>query len=391
MTAVLITPTGATCLVRQDFRSGKDENWIQDLVFREPGLVPLSDIEPGSDTLIPVCREFLIPKQGGAGVRLDVLAITPLGRPVLIECKLWRNPQARREVVAQVLEYAALMRGWSFGDLTARITRQVSSGSPNPLYELARAAGSPLGEAAFCDAVSRHLRDGTSQMVVVGDGIREDMVAIAEHIATGGTRLALLELQVWKGAAGEVLVVPQIPFRTEVIQQRVLIDLGDRVIPLADEMMSAQDAEDLPEVDGDRVAQRAENRRFWQDFIDRTQFDHPDQPSPRHGGNNWVKIPLPTPARWLLGYRNDGEVGLSLVEEDGSNLVAALCEEAADISAEIAPWTLRTMEPRSGNPRIAIDCPDGTDPLAFLLDASNRLVNALRPRIAQMADPLKGD
>lgn len=38
-----------------------------------------------------------------------------------MECKLWRNPQARREVLAQILEYASLLRGWSYGDLTARL------------------------------------------------------------------------------------------------------------------------------------------------------------------------------------------------------------------------------------------------------------------------------
>lgn len=384
MTAVLIGPTGAFRLIRQDLRAGEDESWIQDLVFRNPDLVPLSEIEPGSGTLIPICREFVIPRQGGAGVKLDVLAITPLGRPVLIECKLWRNPQARREVVAQILEYASLMRGWSFGDLTARIARQVSAAGQNPLYDLAHAAGTPLGEAAFCDAVSRHLRDGTSQMIVVGDGIREDLIMIAEHVGAGGTRLALLELQVWKGETGEVLVVPQIPFRTEVLQQRVLVDLGDRVIPLGDETTNGHDAEDLPELNADRVALQAASRRFWQEFIDRVKFDHPDQSPPRHGGHNWVKIPLPAPAAWLLAYRNGGEIGLSLIEKEGSNLLSILGEEAEDIGAEILPWALQNVLAKSGKPRIATVCPVSADPMFFLLDAANRMVSALRPRIAQV-------
>lgn len=385
MHAVLLTPAGPSRLDRQDLRSGEDENWIQDLVFRQPELVPLAEIEPGSGTLIPICREFVIPRQGGAGVKLDVLAITPLGRPVLIECKLWRNPQARREVVAQVLEYAALMRGWSFGDLTARIARHTAALGQNPLYELARAAGTPLGEAAFCDAVSRHLRNGTSQMIVVGDGIREDVMAIAEHVGAGGTRLALLELQVWKGESGEVLVVPQIPFRTEVVQQRVLVDLGDRVIPLAEETTNEQDAEDLPELNAERAARRAESRRFWQEFIDRAKFDHPDQSPPRHGGHNWVKIPMPAPAAWLLGYKNGDEIGLSLIEKEDSHLLTILGEEADDIAAEISPWTLLSRA-RNGRPRIAAVCPEGSDPMAFLLDAANRMVSALRPRIAQVAE-----
>jgi hypothetical protein len=59
------------------------------------------DIEPAFTPLISICRE--LPTSAGY---LDNLWLTPEGGIVLGECKLMRNPQARREVVAQALDYA---------------------------------------------------------------------------------------------------------------------------------------------------------------------------------------------------------------------------------------------------------------------------------------------
>ena len=36
------------------------------------------------------------------------------GRLSIVECKLWRNPEARRAVVTQVLDYAEEIRTWSY-------------------------------------------------------------------------------------------------------------------------------------------------------------------------------------------------------------------------------------------------------------------------------------
>src|SRR4051812_45651001 len=109
-------------LERAAFGAGgaRDEKWLQALLFAHPEAVPIEAIDPGAGMIVPICRELAIPKDG-ATVFLDVLAVTPPGRLVLIECKLWRNPQARREVIAQILEYAALLRRWTYADLTARL------------------------------------------------------------------------------------------------------------------------------------------------------------------------------------------------------------------------------------------------------------------------------
>ena len=43
---------------------------------------------------------------------IDNFMVTPSGLPVLVECKLWRNPEARRQVVGQILDYAKELSRW---------------------------------------------------------------------------------------------------------------------------------------------------------------------------------------------------------------------------------------------------------------------------------------
>ncbi|GER04495.1 hypothetical protein JCM17846_21770 [Iodidimonas nitroreducens] len=81
-------------LDRGDIRP--DEAWLQKLIFRFPQILPVQEIEPGFARIVPVCLELPTP----AGYA-DNLFVTEGGDLIIAECKLWRNPQARREVVAR--------------------------------------------------------------------------------------------------------------------------------------------------------------------------------------------------------------------------------------------------------------------------------------------------
>ena len=43
---------------------------------------------------------------------VDALYVNAAGRLILAEFKLWRNPQARREVIGQILDYAKELASW---------------------------------------------------------------------------------------------------------------------------------------------------------------------------------------------------------------------------------------------------------------------------------------
>lgn len=390
MTALLTDGPAELELAREDLTSGLSEKELQRAIFAHPGLVPLDRIDPGAGRMIPICQEFPLPKLGG-NVRIDILGVTPAGKIVIVECKLWRNPQARREVVAQILEYASLMRKWSFADLTARLSAALGTTSQNPLFDIARTS-TTLSEAAFSDAVGRSLRTGDFDLIVAGDGIREDMAAIAEHLTQQGSRLALVEFQQWRDAAGRRLLVPHIPFRSEVVRHRMVTDPFGEPLTLTEE---DEEATTLPvERPGPRTEQqqvRAANRAFWQEFIDTVRFDHPDQPPARHGGNNWVRIPLPSPARYLNAYRLNGGVGLSLVAEPGSDVFERLAWDIEDLRRETDIAGLRSSRGSDGAAKglfIETHAPGPTeaDQLAWFRTHANRLVTALRDRLGGEAD-----
>lgn len=77
-----------------------DEAWLQRLIMDHPSLLPVDQIEPAFTNLVPICTELQTP----SGF-VDNLFVTPTGNLALIECKLWRNPEARREVVGQIIDY----------------------------------------------------------------------------------------------------------------------------------------------------------------------------------------------------------------------------------------------------------------------------------------------
>lgn len=169
----------------------------------------MEEIDPAAGDVVPIARELGLPSASGR-VFLDLLAVTPRGRLVLVECKLWRNPQACREVIAQIWEYAALLRRWSYADLTAYLKAHRRYAGENPIYAKAAACGGCLQEAAFMEAVSRSLRNGDFDIIVAGDGMREDVQAIAGNLRGQG-RLALVEFQIWTGAGERGLFCPAFP------------------------------------------------------------------------------------------------------------------------------------------------------------------------------------
>jgi hypothetical protein len=84
---------------------------IQALVHEHPACLPIAEIDAMFSDAVPICTELNTP----AGP-IDNFMVTPSGLPVIVECKLWRNPEARREVVSQILDYAKELSRWSSSD-----------------------------------------------------------------------------------------------------------------------------------------------------------------------------------------------------------------------------------------------------------------------------------
>lgn len=59
----------------------------------------------------------MIRELGTKAGRVDVLMLTASGVPTLVEVKLTRNSQSRREVLAQILDYISELTNYSYYEL----------------------------------------------------------------------------------------------------------------------------------------------------------------------------------------------------------------------------------------------------------------------------------
>lgn len=227
---VWVGADGSAPLRRIDLRtstsSGYNEAWIQRLIDEYPDVLPLQQIEPSLGGAVAVCRELPLAFGAGRTGALDNVLVTSTGGLVLIETKLWRNPEARRAVVAQAMEYAAAIFRLSYEEFESAIlaARRATGEDTRSLFELI-SADSELDEAAFVDAVTRNLTRGRAVVAVVGDGIREDILPIAELLqAHAGLRFtfALIELGVFETPQQDKLIIPSILAQTTLIERGVV-------------------------------------------------------------------------------------------------------------------------------------------------------------------------
>lgn len=215
----VLTGSTARPMRRASFSDeGIGESFYQELLFQHPLLLPVDDIEPLFAPLLPLAREVRTP----AGP-IDILYVSPEGYLTLVETKLWRNPDSRRSVVAQIIDYATAMSKWTYEELRDAVKR---SGGEDPLVVAARVQAD-LDEARFIDTVSRNLSKGRFLLLIVGDGIQEGVEHLADTMSRSpnlGFSLALVELALFRPSDAEqpLFVQPRILARTREVVRAVV-------------------------------------------------------------------------------------------------------------------------------------------------------------------------
>ena len=204
-----------------------EEGWLQELIRAHPELLPVTEIEPAFAPLVSVGREVTT-KVGS----IDNLYLSPQGYLTIVETKLWRNPEARRQVVGQIIDYAKEVSRWSYEDLENRVRayNQRFRGSNLGIFDTLQLV-EPMEETdeqAIVDIISRNLKQGRFLLLVVGDGIHESVEAMADFLNQTPQlyfTLALVELQVYELGEDKdksLLVIPQIVARTKEITRAIV-------------------------------------------------------------------------------------------------------------------------------------------------------------------------
>ena len=176
------------------------ENELEEMVFRSIDMLPLS----GVPVVVALATQVVV---STAGTKVDVLGVESTGTLVLIEIKLNKNQEARRAVVAQVLSYAASLKGAPLEQLESRLAAAGFSGS-----SIAEAvADHAVDEEAFEAAVAKSLAEGRFRLVLVLDDAPQELVELVgylESISGGLLSIDLITVAVYQVGSRRV-AVPQ--------------------------------------------------------------------------------------------------------------------------------------------------------------------------------------
>jgi hypothetical protein len=170
-----------------------DEAALQTLLAESPGLIP------GVVSECVVATEVSVPGTGPA----DLVIVEVDGTITIVECKLASNPEVRREVVGQILAYAAGLTGISF----------------HAFVDLFNARSAVL--LADLDVAEREdfernveltLRDGRFRLVVAVDRITDELKQIVTYLnqkTSSDVEIIALELDYVRDGDIEALI-PQV-------------------------------------------------------------------------------------------------------------------------------------------------------------------------------------
>lgn len=218
---VLVTDEGVEALVRIPLTSRFfSEAWLQDVLEREPSVLPAGYVDQVFAPLLFIAREVSVDSNA-----IDLLFLSAKGYLVVVETKLWRNPDAKRKVVSQIIDYAKDIRDWDYKTLDG-IYREAHAGKP--LFSAMVEAGyqKQEDEAYFVDIVENNIKKARFLLMIAGDGIRGDvekMVGFLNDSVQLHYQFALCELEVYELGDGKRLIVPQLTTRTQVVT-RTLFD-----------------------------------------------------------------------------------------------------------------------------------------------------------------------
>ena len=175
---------------------------LQKLLVESPSLINIDEIREGTSPLVVAISEFGLPGSGAT----DVISFSAEGDIALVECKLATNPEIKRKVLGQILEYAAYLWQMSYEEVDNRIQQRM--GKPLAALIVDSVAGD-WDEEQFRSSVKQSLDDGSFILIIVVDELNDELRRIIRYInecSESAFSLHALEMRRFQAEGIEVLV-----------------------------------------------------------------------------------------------------------------------------------------------------------------------------------------
>lgn len=184
-----------------------DSGWKRASLTNFGSEAEMQQILAEAPDLIPGCagtatvRELAVP---GAGF-VDLVCIDDVGALTLVECKLAKNPEVRREVVGQIFAYASGLDGMTYDEFASRFALRAKQ----PLITAVQEATASLSEPTFKAGLEATLASGHFRLVLAVDEITDELKKIVEYLnrhLADSISLMALELGYLSIGGTEILV-----------------------------------------------------------------------------------------------------------------------------------------------------------------------------------------
>ena len=222
----ILRPDGSlTSMTSQPYDS---EALLQSWVADHPELLAGDQINPEDPRKwLLVRREAGIPGDQDSGNRwsLDHLFLDQDGIPTFVEIKRSSDTRIRREVVGQMLDYAANgLRYWPVESIKAMFMDRCRTDGIDPNLEIQRCLGDETDSDDLWMKVATNLEDGSIRLLFVADQIPMELLAVVEFLNKQMTRTEVLAIEVRQyteaNGGGIVTLTPRVLGQSVESQQK---------------------------------------------------------------------------------------------------------------------------------------------------------------------------
>ena len=225
---------------------------LQQLLADHPQLLAGSDIDPDDP------RRFMLVRREApvANLSLDHLFVDQDAIPTLVETKRGEDTRGRREVVAQMLDYAAnAATQWKAEGLRQWHAQRCLTGGIDPAADLAAIEHSLGDDDAFWARAGENLLAGNVRLIFISDTIPDGLQVIVEFLNERMTPTEVLAIEVRQFLAGGDQILQARLLGQTARAREVKVRSGSRRPPVigvliqAGELVDGQDLWLLPSVD----------------------------------------------------------------------------------------------------------------------------------------------
>lgn len=181
-----------------------NEAHLQELLNDSPDLIPTQDISEGKSSIKLSVREIGLPGSGST----DIIGLDELGNIYLIETKLAKNPEVKREVIGQILEYASFLWGKTYEEFDALIKgkngQYISEFFESKKYK-------DWEEESFRQTIKSNLANGAFTLFIVVDEINDELRRTIEFLNHRlNIEIYALVLRYFKEGDSVEIMIPQV-------------------------------------------------------------------------------------------------------------------------------------------------------------------------------------